>query len=157
MKIQVKKSPTADTRSAKEPVSIGTLLESSIQHISDVNSALRWMSLRLNQISVRHDWTKIDGIDQFHTDFEAVQIGKEKDFCALPWYQRHITEERHHLDKRVPDDVNLFDVLERIADITTAGMARTGKVFDDTIDPAMLEKAYKNTVEMIKNHIVVEN
>jgi len=46
--------------------------------------------------------------------------------------------------------------MERIADITMAGMARTGKVYDDTLSPEILTKAYKNTNELLKNNIEAE-
>ena len=37
-----------------------------------------------------------------------------------------------------------------------AGMARTGKIYDDTLSPEILTKAYKNTVELLKSQIKVE-
>jgi hypothetical protein len=128
-----------------------------MQHIQDVRQALAWMGGNLSYIAAGHDWTKLQGLDQFHADFEAKQKDPNFDFLKAPWYQRHIAEERHHLDQRVPEDVNLFDVLERVADITTAGMARTGRVFDDTLSPEVLALAYKNTVEMLKANIEVVN
>jgi hypothetical protein len=71
------------------------------------------------------------------------------------WYHRHITQERHHLDQHAPDDVNLFDVLERVADITTAGMARSGKIFEDHISPELLLQAYNNTIKLLQENIKV--
>ena len=60
-----------------------------------------------------------------------------------------------HLLDRCPDDVNLIDVLERIADISMAGMARSGVVYDDELDPEILTKAFKNTLKLMINQIVV--
>lgn len=155
--ITIKKSTNADTRSAKEPVSKEALLASSNQHISDVHQALHWMQNELIDRAIGHDWTKIKHIDEFHRDFVDVQQNPGKDFCALKWYQRHITEERHHLDKRVPDDVDLFDVLERIADIVMAGMGRSGNIFPDHLSPELLSKAYQNTINKLKEQIKVED
>lgn len=133
-------------------------MESSLQHIDDVRNALAWMCFMLSKASALHDWTKVDekGISQFYEDFKAIQEGRLKDFKALPWYRRHVTEERHHLLERCPEDVNLFDVLEQIADIVMAGMARTGKIYDATISPDMLAKAYANTLELLKVNTEVE-
>lgn len=158
MKIHIEKSKSADTRSAVEPITKDVLLASSHQHIDDVRQAMAWMSFMLSKASARHDWTKVDeaGIEQFYQDFKAIQEGKLGEFKKLPWYQRHITEERHHLLERVPDDVNLFDVLEQIADIVMAGMARTGKVYDANLSPELLTKAYNNTVELLKSSTVVK-
>lgn len=154
--ITIKKSATADTRSAKEPVSKETLLASSYQHISDVHQAINWMQSELIDRAIHHDWTKIKSIDEFHRDFVDVQQNPGKDFCRLGWYQRHITEERHHLDKRVPDDVDLFDVMERIADIVMAGMGRSGSVYPDHLSPELLCRAYQNTIDKLKSQIKVE-
>jgi hypothetical protein len=37
-----------------------------------------------------------------------------------------------------------------------AGLARTGKIYDDTLSPEILTRAYKNTIELLKNTIQVE-
>ena len=55
-----------------------------------------------------------------------------------------------------PKDVNLVDVLEMIVDCVCAGLARSGEVRDLEIDEDILNKAVKNTVDMIKDMIVVE-
>jgi hypothetical protein len=153
--LRIKQSKTADTRSAETRVDKETLLASSHQHIGDVQLALHWMACKLGEIALRHDWTKIDGIAQFAEDFKAVQNDKGLDFKQLPWFKRHVTSERHHVNDCCPEDVNFFDLLERIADITMAGMARTGKIYDDTLSPEILTKAYKNTVELLKSQIEV--
>jgi len=156
-KLKIRKSETADTRSAKEKVKKETLLASSHQHIGDVQLAIHWMICKLGEIALKHDWTKIDsaGIEQFSKDFKSVQEDSSVDFKKLPWFKRHVTSERHHVNDYCPDDVNLFDLLERVADITMAGMARTGKIYDDTLSPEILTRAYKNTVELLKNQIEV--
>lgn len=154
--IKIKKSKSADTRSADTVVTKDVLFESSRQHIEDVKLAIEWMRGRLLNASVNHDWTKIDFIQEFYDDFSSVQEDKSIDFKKLSWFKRHVGSERHHLNDRCPDDVNLFDVMERIADITMAGMARTGKIYDDTLSPDILTKAYKNTIELLKNQIEVE-
>lgn len=152
--LEIRRSRSADTRSAEHEVTKEELLYSSEQHIGDVRQAMRYFAGRLLAIAEKHDWTKIDGIDQFHKDFQQVQQ-HGGNFKELPWHCRHVAEERHHLTDRVPDDVNLFDVLERIADITMAGMARNGSVSPDSLPPDVLLKAYQNTIELLKREIVV--
>lgn len=155
MKIIIKKSQNADTRSAKEIVTKDVLLSNSKQHIKDVKDVITWFCISLQKIADNHDWTKIFYIDEFHKDFELIQKGDTENFKNKHWFQKRHLQERHHLNDRCPDDVNLFDVLERIADITTAGMARTGKIYDDTLSPEILTKAYKNTIELLKSNIEV--
>lgn len=155
--ITISKSKSADTRSADKPVSKEQLLESSIQHIGDVQRAMVWMIGKLSEIAQNHDFTKLSDIDGFHRDFELIQKGQKDDFKKLEWYQLHVNSERHHLNDTCPEDVNLFDVLERIADITMAGMGRTGKIYDDTLNPEILERAYKNTIELLKSNIEVKS
>ena len=70
------------------------------------------------------------------------------------WYRKiHIVKERHHLKNRCPDDVDLFDVLEQIADGVMAGMARSGKYRQEPISNGLLETAYHNTVKKLLDAI----
>lgn len=154
--ITIAKSKTADTRTADVPVTKERLLESSIQHIGDVQRAFVWMIGKLSEAAQNHDFTKLSDIDGFHRDFEVIQKGSKDDFKKMAWYQLHVNSERHHLNDRCPEDVNLFDVLERIADITMAGLGRSGKIYDDQLSPDILVKAYKNTIELLKSQVSVE-
>lgn len=153
--IKIAKSKSADTRSADHEVTKDELLSNSLQHIGDVQKALGYFSDLLLKISEKHDRTKIDGIDQFYADFHQIQK-RGGDFKALPWHQRHVSEERHHLNDRVPSDVTLLDVLERVADIAMAGLARSGNVYPDALPPEVLEKAYQNTIELLKTETIIE-
>ena len=67
--IHIKRSSSADTRSARELVSREKLLNESLSHIHDVREALMWMGRLLRDIALRHDWTKVEYIDEFHADF----------------------------------------------------------------------------------------
>lgn len=151
--IQIKRSSDADSRTATVPVSKEKLLTSSVQHIGDVQRALAWFAGKLIEAGVNHDHTKISGIDDFHSDFSKGLKGDE--FKAGKWFQSHLAE-RHHLNDRCPDDVTLIDVLERVADITMAGMGRSGSVYDDELNAYILQKAYKNTVRMLAEQVVVD-
>lgn len=82
--------------------------------------------------------------------------GHGGDFRELNWHRRHVSEERHHLNDRVPSNVTLLDVLERVADITMAGLARSGNVYPDALPPEVLEKAYQNTIELLKTETIIE-
>jgi len=156
--IKIKSSKNADTRSAEKPVTKDELMASSYQHIKDVNEAIKWMRNELLARAMKHDHTKIDAIDQFHKDFKETQDSKgEKNFSDSEWYKMHIATERHHLDKNCPADVNLFDIMERIADIITACMARKGEFYEDNLPTEILERAYINTIMLLKNQIQVEN
>ena len=151
--IQIKSSPTADSRTAEfGTVSKEELLQASIQHIGDVQKAMAYFIGRLATVAAIHDHTKISGIDKFYEAFEQGLTGKA--FKSCEWYQDHLNE-RHHLTERCPADVNLIDIMERICDIVTAGMARTGSVYDDSLSPEILELAYKNTIVLLKNNIEI--
>jgi len=155
--IVIKKSTNADTRSAREKVSKTELLIQSRQHIDDVIRAMVWMSRKLDDIAYNHDWTKIENIDEFYADFSATQDGFQGDFKQMHWFKGLHLKERHHLNDYCPDDVNLFDVLERIADCVMAGMARSGSVYDETLSPEILVKAYQNTVKLLVDEVEVDS
>lgn len=153
--IKITKTKSADTRSAEREVTKEELRSNSLQHIIDVQKALRHFADLLLRIADKHDWTKIAYIDQFYKDFHRVQK-HGGDFRELNWYRRHVSEERHHLNDRVPSNVTLLDVLERVADITMGGLARSGNVYQDALPPEVLEKAYQNTIELLKSETIIE-
>lgn len=155
--IRIKESKNADSRTAINKVFKDELLFNTKQHIMDVSRVIKYIIAQLRASANKHDHTKISHIDEFYEDFARKQAGCTKDFREMHWYKNiHLIKERHHLDRSVPEDVNLFDILERIADITTAGMGRAGKVYDDELSSEILKKAYKNTIELIKNKIIIE-
>ena len=150
--ILIKQSKTADTRTSDfANVSKETLIASSIQHIEDVSQALRFFAMLLREASLHHDPDKLSDIDSFHADFVT-------GFRKTDWWDRHRALNRHHLNAEdgVPEDVNLIDVLDYIADCVMAGMARSGSVYDLDIRPEVLMAAFQNTVAILKDQVVVE-
>ena|SRR5680860_262783 len=149
--IRIHKSPTADTRTCDfANVSKRTLLLSSVQHITDVGKALGFFSSLLTRAAVRHDFDKLTDIDRFHADFIT-------GFKETGWWDRHRKLNRHHLfqEDGIPEDVNLIDVLDMISDCVMAGMARSGGVSLLEIDPALLKRAFDNTVYLLKAEVTV--
>ena len=151
--IRVKPSPTADTRTCDyTSVSRQTLYDSSVQHIQDVRQALSFFAAHLEEAAVNHDTDKLTDIDGFHADFVT-------GFAQTGWWDRHRKLNRHHLTMPdgIPDDVNLIDVLDFIADCVMAGMARSGSVYPLSLPPDLLVFAFQNTVALLKAHVVVDN
>lgn len=151
--ITIRKSPTADTRTCDvTKVTREQLLDSSRQHIRDVMAALMFFQSMLNEASDRHDYDKVTDIDWFMSDFATK-------FEQHGWWDKHRQIHRHHLnyDDGVPHTVNLIDVLEYISDCVMAGMARSGSVYDIKLDDALLQRAFKNTVELLKRNVEVED
>lgn len=150
--IHIQPSATADTRTCDfTKVSRDTLLASSVQHIGDVHQALGLFASELLRAAGRHDFDKLSDIDGFHRDFKT-------GFTQTEWWDRHRQLNRHHLlqPDGVRDDVNLIDVLDFIADCVMAGKARSGEVYPLNLSPDLLERAFQNTVELLKRQVVVE-
>ena len=97
-----------------------------------------------------HDPDKVDDISGFHADFVT-------GFKQTEWWDRHRKLNRHHLtmEDGVPEDVNLVDVLDFIADCVMAGMARSGSVYPLSLSPELLERAFQNTVTLLTREVVV--
>lgn len=151
--INIQQSQTADTRTCDfATVTKDTLLASSKQHIGDVREALQFFSRRIAQAMLDHDTDKLTDIDGFHADFVT-------GFKQTGWWDRHRTINRHHLtqDDGIPTDVNLIDVRDFIADCVMAGMARSGSVYPLHLSPELLERAFQNTVELLKAQIIVDS
>lgn len=150
--ITIQKSQTADTRTCDYAnVTKETLLASSEQHIGDVRHALEFFVGRIRDAKAAHDTDKLTDIDGFHADFLT-------GFERHEWWDRHRRLNRHHLTEAdgVPDDVNLIDVLDFISDCVMAGMARSGSVYALKLSPELLERAFQNTVELLKREVEVE-
>lgn len=149
--ITIRKSQTADTRTCNwATVSKEQLRQSSLQHIHDVTKALAFFREMIKDAEIHHDEDKITYLDEFHNDFQT-------GFKVTTWYERHKRVSRHHIDKPegVRDDIDLVDVLEHIADCVMAGMGRSGSVYELKLPDELLQKAFKNTVELLKQNVQV--
>lgn len=149
--IEITKSKTADTRTCDfANTSKEVLLASSRQHIGDIVKALAFFSWKLIEAAGEHDYDKLTAIDWFHADFVT-------GFKETGWWDNHRKIHRHHLDKPdgVPANVNLLDVLEHIADCVMAGMARSGSVYELKLSDELLQKAFANTVDLLKAQVQV--
>lgn len=152
--IEIYTSKTADTRTCDvTTVTREQLLESSKQHIRDVREAHQFFSKKIAEAMLAHDTDKITDIDGFYRDFSHGFA--EPDYTE--WWRRHRQLNRHHLTypDGTPTDVNLIDVLDFIADCVMAGMGRSGSVYPLHLEPELLERAFQNTVELLKAQVVV--
>lgn len=149
--ILIKPSPTADTRTCDfANTTKETLLISSHQHIEDVREGLTFLVSMIAKAAKNHDFDKITDIDGFHRDFLT-------GFKQTEWWDKHRALNRHHLNYEdgIPDDVNLIDVMDFIVDCVMAGMARSGSVYPLTLKLELLERAFQNTVELMKKNVIV--
>lgn len=150
--IEITKEPNSDSRTAKPGFKKEDLKESTKAHIGHVNEGMKFFAEMLITTAKKHDNTKLSNFDDF---FEALNSGRVKESL---WYQKHITEERHHLVANVPNDITLVDVFEHLVDCVVAGMSRSGQVYDVDLSSEVLQLAHKNTVELLKKNIkVIDN
>jgi hypothetical protein len=152
--IKIQKSSTADTRTCDvSKVTKDQLLESSLQHIEDVKKGIEFFKKKLDAAAFFHDYDKVtvDGLNAFYADFIT-------GFKQTSWWDNHRKINRHHLTKEdgIPENIHLIDVLEMIVDCVMAGMGRAGNVYPLEISPELLKKAFDNTVDLLKNEVVVE-
>lgn len=149
--ITIHPSPTADTRTCDySQVTKEQLLASSKQHIDDVRKGLEFFINVLLRAGVNHDTDKITDIDGFHADFIT-------GFKQTTWWDEHRRLNRHHLNSPdgVPENVNLIDVLDWIADCVMAGMARSGSVYPLDLSIGVVHRAIQNTVRLLQEQVVV--
>lgn len=153
--IEIKKNPNGDTRTAPKGITFEQFREANDMHIDDVREVMHALSRFVDMAGRNHDFTKKSRERMFYRDFVDTQENGA-DFVNGEWYQLHVKAERHHLLSNCPSDVNLIDVLEMIADCTCAGLARSGEIRDLEIDNDILNRAVKNTAELIKNMVAVK-
>ena len=154
MAIIIDRNPNGDTRTASKDVTFEQFQVANDMHREDVRQAMKYFAYLINHAGLKHDHTKSSEEKLFYRNFLST-INDGTDFVKDEWYQMHVNTERHHLFSRCPDDVNLIDVLEMIADCVCAGLARSGEVRDLEIDPEILERAVKNTVDLLVKEIDV--
>jgi len=153
--VNIIKNTNGDSRVADHVPSIREFERANYLHIEDVKNLIDIFCQGLRERSSEHDWSKVKEPykSMFYRDLCNTISGVSK-FEDGEWHRLHYEElERHHLQKKVPDDVDLFDVIEMLCDCVAAGMARSGEVYDVEIDPEILVKAVANTVEQLKSSV----
>ena len=153
--IEIKKNPNGDTRTAPKGITFEEFQEANDMHIYDVSSVMYELSKMIDSAGEHHDCTKKSQERMFYRDFVNTQENGD-DFTKSEWYSLHTKAERHHLLSCCPEDVNLIDVLEMIADCVCAGMARSGEIRDLEINSDILNRVVQNTANIIKQMIIVK-
>ena len=151
--ITINPSPTADTRTADHECTVEELKASTERHIEDVKKGMAYVAKLIRKAGDDHDWTKLRYLPSFYEQFHQAQ---QTGVWGNGWYDRiHTRQERHHLNDRVPSNVNLIDVLEHIVDCVMAGKARAGEFKADLLGAGVLERAYMNTQKLIADAVEV--
>lgn len=149
-KIKIERNSIGDTRTAARVPVFFEFLDSNAMHTSDVSSMMTSLARDIISAGKNHDATKREEPYRslFYRELCEKIEGKIDSFTDGEWYPMHCKIERHHLNERCPDDVNLIDVLEMICDCVCAGMARSGSVYPIEVSSEILQKAVANTVQM---------
>ena len=156
-KIEMERHTAGDSRASNGIPTREDFDKANYSHRKDVAQLVDRFCAMLKASVLIHDWTKI--VEPYATMFYddmCATIRGERDFFEGEWSKLHYYElERHHLKRHCPEDVTLIDVVEMVCDCVSAGMARTGEVYDLDIDEAILSKALKNTVDLLKSQIEI--
>ena len=149
-KITIQRNTDGDTRVATEVPTMQKFCKSNDLHRKDVELMMLNLARDINARGESHDWTKISEPYKslFYRELCSAIDGKMDFEAESEWYKQHCELERHHLNKRCPDDVNLIDVIEMICDCVCAGMARSGEFRSIEISSEILQTAVRNTAQM---------
>ena len=150
--IDIKANNLGDTRTANRKPSFDEFQDANRCHMADVLEVMYGIASLIKEAGIAHDYTKYIYEAEFYADFCKVLDGSTEKFTDMDWYQTHIREERHHINSRCPDDVDLIDIIEHIVDCCCAGKTRSGYISPVVIDPEILQKAVENTVKLIDNN-----
>ena len=147
MGIRIKKLSSYTLKKDIKDATKDEILKASAIHIQDVQRGCAFIASQIIEAGINHDNTKITLNDTFF-DEDNHYIG----------VQSHVIAERHHhIKDQCPEDVTLIDILEFIVDVVMSATARKGRVSDEIISDEILQKAYKNTFEMLKNEVELED
>jgi len=158
MSIIIKKPPAIDEEATDEMFK-EFAFSANYMHIKDVQKGCAFIANKIIEAGINHDDTKMTVAD---IDILIEERNAGVSFKDSKWHKSHISNNRHHYHQleNCPDDFNLIDVIESLVDCTMAIKARRGQAFKmppDFISPELLAKAFKNTLEMLENEIIVEN
>lgn len=150
--IDIAANNLGDTRTANRKPYFNEFQNANRNHTRDVKDVMHEIAKLISRAGIDHDYTKQFYEPEFYADFCKVLDGSTEKFEDMEWYKTHIREERHHIDSRCPDDVDLIDIIEHIVDCCCAGKTRSGYISPVVIDPEILKKAVENTVKLIDNN-----
>ena len=150
--IDVAANNLGDTRTANRKPSFDEFQAANGSHMADVQDVMFEIAKLIKNAGIKHDYTKLTYESEFYADFCKVLDGSTEKFEDMEWYQTHIKKERHHINSRCPEDVDLIDIIEHIVDCCCAGKTRSGYISPVVIDPEILQKAVENTVKLIDNN-----
>ena len=155
--IKIKSNKLGDTRTATRVPTISEFEWANRSHCEDVKNMMRAIASEIRDRGIAHDYTKTSESTKslFYRELCATIEGKMDDLTAGEWYPLHCAAERHHLNVRCPNDVNLIDVIEMLCDCICAGMARSGEVKPIEIETDILKIAVQNTVTMLANAVEI--
>lgn len=153
--VMVERNPNGDTRTANADVTYEEFQKANRSHIKDVRNVMHELSKKLNIKGQYHDWTKLSGEMQFYKDFKDT-LSNGSDFTKKTWYKMHVHAEKHHPLSLCHENVDLFDIIEMIADCVCAGKARTGDVTRLALPNYILQEATMNTWEFVERMVVVD-
>ena len=156
-KLKIHRNTNGDSRVATKVPTFSEFNDSNFEHCENVRIMMINFSKDIQAQGGKHDWTKIEEPyrSMFYRDMCNAIEGRMK-FEDGEWSKLHYATERHHLLRNVPNDVNLIDVIEMIADCVCAGMARSGEVRPLEIDEFILMKAIDNTVKLMAESIELQ-
>ena len=156
--VTIYRNPLGDSRTATKIPTFTEFQRANNLHRKDVYAMMSEIGNEFYIAGSKHDLTKFSEPEAslFYREL-CNTIEGNMDFEQGEWYRMHVTTERHHLDKYVPDNVNLIDVLEMVCDCICAGMARSGEVRPFEVSDALLRKAFDNTVKMCIDSVVLSD
>ena len=156
--IKIPRNTLGDTRTAERIPTIREFFDSNDQHIKDVRELMEDLAGRIRCRASEHDWTK--RVEPYRSMFYQDMVRtmtSDFEFTSGDWAKQHYEmRERHHLNRCVPDAVNLIDVIEMICDCVAAGLARSGEVRAIEIDSDVLQEAVRNTARLLEDECVIE-
>ena len=156
-KFIIRRNTNGDSRVATKVPTFSEFKDSNFEHRGNVRDMMFNFAEEIKWQGKNHDWTKVEEPYQsmFYRDMCDTIEGRMK-FEDGEWNKLHYATERHHLLRNVPDDVNLIDVIEMIADCVCAGMARSGEIRPLEIDESILMKAIDNTVKLMAEYVELQ-
>ena len=117
------------------------------QRKGDMQAVMRWLASCLLYAGWKHDKSRLNRIQDYFAALQEANA-KHQDIRSTEWFAEYAVRERCCLDRRVPEDVDLFDIFEFLVSSLLDGASECPTLSQET-----LATAFANTFDFIHSHL----
>lgn len=127
------------------------------QHQFYVGQVMNIIAERLKYKGLIHDYSKLEDLEEYWEDSRI--RNNYDDPMNRDWIKKHTQKERHHINIKIPEKMNLFDIIEFVVDSVVTAKTNEEELLWRImrLSNSDLQEAYWNTIEYIDDMIELKD